>query len=65
MITAILYALLVAFAGGDALAHFTHYRYGPTVSWTIWWLEKRYPVFHIIIGVLLLLLGTHLEVHFP
>lgn len=61
MITAALYGLVVLFIGGDAFAHFTRYRYGPTVSWTIKWAEHRWPVLHIVLAVALLALGAHLE----
>lgn len=61
MLTVILYALLAAFIALDAVAHFTHYRYGPTVSWTVLWLEHRFPIFHLIVGAIVLALGLHLE----
>lgn len=61
MLTIILYGLLALFVVGDAGAHFTRYRYGPTVSWTILWLEKRYPWFHVVVAALLIVLGAHLE----
>jgi hypothetical protein len=54
----------LTFAGGDA-AHFTAYRYGETVSASIWWLERRYPVLHILVGLVLAVLFTHLEFQVP
>lgn len=53
------------FAGGDAAAHFTKYKYGETVSASIWWMEKRYPVLHIVTGLVLVVLFTHLEFQLP
>jgi hypothetical protein len=64
-LTIALWGLLAAFAAGDALAHFTHYRYGETVSASLWWLQRRYPVFHVVIGLILATLFTHLEFHLP
>lgn len=61
MLTVILYGLLAVFVALDAVAHFTHYRYGPTVSWTILWLEHRFPIFHIIVGAIVLAGLLHLE----
>lgn len=64
-LTYALIGLLALFAGGDAAAHFTRYRYGETVSAAIWWLERRFPLFHLAVGLLLALLFTHLEWHLP
>lgn len=64
-LTLALWGLLAVFAGGDALAHFTHYRYGETVSASIWWMERRYPVLHIVTGLVLAVLFTHLEFQLP
>lgn len=64
-LTYALWGLLVLFAGGDAAAHFTRYRYGETVSASIWWLERRFPIFHLAVGALLALLFTHLEFQIP
>ena len=64
-LTATLIGLLALFAGGDAAAHFTHYRYGETFSAFVWWLERRFPIFHLLIGLLLAVLFTHLEWRVP
>lgn len=64
-LTIALYTLLGLFGAGDLLAHFTHYRYGKTVSASVWWLEHRYPAAYVLIGGLWLLLGTHLLLHLP
>jgi hypothetical protein len=64
-LTLALWGLIALFAGGDALAHFTQYRHGETVSASIWWLERRYPAFHVIVGALLAVLFTHLEFQLP
>jgi hypothetical protein len=65
IVTGVLWGLLVLFAGGDAAAHFTHYRGGETVSASIWWLERRFPIFHILVGLALGVLFTHLEFRIP
>jgi hypothetical protein len=64
-LTYALWGLLVLFAGGDAAAHFSKYKYGETVSASIWWLERRFPVFHILVGIVLAVLFTHLEWKVP
>lgn len=64
-LTIALWSLLAVFAGGDAAAHFTHYKYGETVSASIWWLERRFPIFHIAVGLVLAVLFTHLEFQIP
>lgn len=61
MLTIALYSLIALFTALDATAHFTHYRYGPTVSWTILWMEKRFPAFHVVVGAALVVLFIHLE----
>ena len=60
-LTVVLYGLLVAFGVGDAVAHFTHYRYGPTVSKTILQASKRFPVLHVLVAAAGLALIVHLE----
>jgi hypothetical protein len=60
-----LWGLLVLFAGGDVVAHFTKYKYGETVSASLWWLEKVFPVSRVLIGLVLAVLFTHLEFHLP
>jgi len=64
-LTLALWALIALFAGGDAAAHFTKYKYGETVSASIWWMEKRFPALHVILGLLLAVLFTHLEFRLP
>ncbi len=64
-LTASLIGLLGLFGAGDALAHFTKYKYGETFSAAVWWLEKRFPVFHLVVGVALAVLFTHLEWQVP
>jgi hypothetical protein len=59
-LTIALWSLLVLFAGGDAAAHFTHYRYGETVSKSIKDAALRFPILHWIVGVLLAVLIVHL-----
>jgi len=49
----------------DIAAHITKYRYGKTVSALTWWLEKRYPVVHWVVGLALVILFTHLEFQTP
>lgn len=61
-LTIVLWGVLVLFAFGDALAHFTG---GRTVSWSIRYLERRWPIFHILVGLALAVLFTHLEVGVP
>jgi hypothetical protein len=65
VLTYALWGLLVIFAGGDAAAHFTKYKYGETVSASLWYLQRRFPIFHIVIGLVLAVLFTHLEWHLP
>lgn len=64
-LTLALYGLIVLFAGGDLAAHLTHYRYGETVSASIWAASKRFPALHYIVGALLVVLFTHLEFKLP
>jgi hypothetical protein len=64
-LTYALWGLLLLFAGGDAAAHFTKYKYGETVSASLWYLQRRFPIFHIVIGLVLAVLFTHLEWHLP
>lgn len=64
-LTFALLGLVVAFAGGDAAAHFTKYEYGETVSAFIWWLEGKMPVFRVVIAAGLAVLFTHLEFRIP
>jgi hypothetical protein len=64
-LTYALWGLLVIFVGGDAAAHFTKYKYGETVSASLWYLQRRFPIFHIVIGLVLAVLFTHLEWHLP
>lgn len=49
----------------EIVAHFTHYRYGPTLSARIWRLEQRYHWTRLIVFGLVVILGTHLELHIP
>lgn len=65
MLTVILWGLLVLFAAGDTIAHFTRYKYGETVSASIWWLEKKFPVTRLIVFAVLSLLIVHLELRWP
>lgn len=64
-LTFALLGLVVAFAGGDATAHFTKYQYGETVSAFLWGLEKRMPFMRVVIGLALAVLFTHLEFQLP
>jgi hypothetical protein len=64
-LTLALYGLIVLFAGGDAAAHFTHYKYGETVSASIWAALKRFPVLHYLLGAAIVVLFTHLELRWP
>lgn len=64
-LTYALYGLAILFAGGDAAAHFTHYRYGETVSKSIWDASKRFPILHLVTGLALAVLFTHLEFQVP
>lgn len=64
-LTYALLGLLALFAGGDAAAHFTRYRYGETVSAATWWLEHRFPIFHVLVGLAIAVLFTHLEFRVP
>lgn len=64
-LTFVLYGLLVAFGVGDAVAHFTHYRYGETVSASIWQAMKRFPELHWIVLAFSIVLTTHLELQIP
>lgn len=64
-LTYLLWAILGLFAAGDAAAHFTNYRFGETVSASIWALEKRLPFARVIVALVLAVLFTHLELHFP
>lgn len=61
-LTIVLWGVLVLFAAGDALAHFSG---GKTVSWSIHYLEHRWPIFHILVGAVLVVLFTHLEIGVP
>lgn len=60
-LTVALYGLLVLFAAGDAAAHFTHYRYGETVSKSVLDASKRFPVLHALVAAAGLALVVHLE----
>lgn len=64
VLTAALWLLLAVFVGGDAVAHFTGYKYGETVSASIWSMEKFWVV-RVIVGVVLAGLFTHLEFQLP
>jgi hypothetical protein len=64
-LTVALWALVALFAGGDAAAHFTHYRYGETVSASIWQALARFPALHVVLGVAIVVLFTHLEWRLP
>jgi hypothetical protein len=64
-LTVALWSLVALFAGGDAAAHFTHYRYGETVSASIWQALKRFPILHYVLGVAIAVLFTHLEFRLP
>jgi hypothetical protein len=64
-LTAVLVGLLSLFLAGDGAAHWTHYRYGETFSALIWYLERRFPIFHLIVGLLVAVLFTHLEFRIP
>lgn len=64
-LTAILVGLLIAFVGGDAAAHFTHYQYGETVSKAIQALVKAMPWLRIVIFGLLIDLAVHLSFSTP
>jgi lipid-A-disaccharide synthase-like uncharacterized protein len=59
-LTIALWSALILFAGGDAAAHFTHYRYGETVSKSIKDASKRFPVLHWVVGLLGAILIVHL-----
>jgi len=65
LLTYILLGLLATFWAGDAVAHFTRYKYGETVSAAIWWLEKRSILFRILVGLSVAVLFTHLEFQIP
>lgn len=64
-LTALLLGLLVAFAGGDATAHFTKYDYGETVSKFIQGLVKQFPWLRIVIFGFLGDLAVHLAFSTP
>lgn len=64
-LTAALWSLLVLFAAGDAAAHFTHYKYGETVSASIWAAMRRFPILHWLVLAAAVVLTTHLELHIP
>lgn len=57
--------MLALFGAGDLVAHFTHYKYGETFSAAVWWVEKKFWVFHLVVGVILVVLFTHLEFRQP
>lgn len=57
--------LQAAFWIFDAVAHFTHYRYGETASAWIWHEEHRFPVLRPVIGAALIVLFSHLLFQFP
>ena len=66
MLTDIILALFAAFWAVEGVAHFTNYRYGKTLSALIWVEEKHYPVAaRVVVGALLAVLASHLELHFP
>lgn len=64
-LTAALLGVLVAFAGGDAAAHFTKYQYGETVSKFIQGLVARMPWLRVVIFAALADLAVHLSFSTP
>lgn len=64
-LTAILVGLIIAFVGGDAAAHFSHYQYGETVSKFIQGMVKAMPWLRIVIFVGLADLAVHLGFSTP
>lgn len=61
-LTYALFGLILLFVGGDALAHFTRYRYGETVSAAIQGMTRRYRFLFLVVWVGLAVLGVHLTV---
>lgn len=57
--------MILTFTVVDYVAHKTKYKYGETVSASIWWLEKIFPVTRAIIAAVLIIGFTHLEFRVP
>jgi len=64
-LTDLVVAVLGLFLVLDGVAHLSRYRYGETFSALIWYCEHRWPWVHLIVGVLLVVLFTHLEFRVP
>lgn len=64
-LTDLLVALLGLFLVLDGVAHVTRYKYGETFSALCWYLEHKYPWMHIVLGLLIVVLFTHIEWRVP
>jgi hypothetical protein len=62
-LTAALWLLIALFIGGDVVASKTHYKYGETVSASIWQHEHFWLV-RVLTFAFMTILGTYLGGHF-